>query len=475
MQDEVAFADLGLAVIDEQHRFGVHQRLALGDKGEGVDVLAMTATPIPRTLALAYFGDMEFSALREKPPGRLPIDTRAVNVERIDEVVAGLGRAIKTGARVYWVCPLVEGSEDCDLAAAQDRAEDLRKFFGAQVGLVHGQMKGRDKDAAMEAFAAGDTKVLVATTVIEVGVNVPEATIMVIEHAERFGLSQLHQLRGRVGRGAAKSSCILLYAGPLGETAAARLEILRETEDGFRIAEEDLRLRGEGEVLGVRQSGAPGFKIARLDLHADLFRFARDDAEARWRTIPTFQRERAKGAAAALHVRARSGPAAAARRLDGLWSEHALTHGEGMPICGQPVSTLDTESAKCRRLRPSAQLPYSKCAWAVIKETNMAFRPLHDRVVLQRLEGEEKTKGGIIIPDTAKEKPQEGEVVAVGPGARDEAGKLVPLDVKAGDRVLFGKWSGTEVKIDGEDLLIMKESDILGVVALSADPPFRRT
>ena len=279
VQDEVAFADLGIAVIDEQHRFGVHQRLTLADKGDGVDVLAMTATPIPRTLALAYFGDMEFSALREKPPGRLPIDTRAVNVERIDEVVAGLGRAIKTGARVYWVCPLVEGSEDSDLAAAQDRAEDLRKFFGAQVGLVHGQMKGRDKDAAMEAFAAGDTKILVATTVIEVGVNVPEATIMVIEHAERFGLSQLHQLRGRVGRGAAKSSCILLYAGPLGETARARLEILRQTEDGFRIAEEDLRLRGEGEVLGARQSGAPGFKIARLDLHADLLRAARDEAE----------------------------------------------------------------------------------------------------------------------------------------------------------------------------------------------------
>ena len=219
VQDEIAFADLGLAVIDEQHRFGVHQRLTLADKGEGVDVLAMTATPIPRTLALAYFGDMELSSLREKPPGRLPIDTRAVNVERIDEVVAGLGRAIKTGARVYWVCPLVEGSEEVDLAAAQDRAEDLRKFFGAQVGLVHGQMKGRDKDAAMEAFAAGETKILVATTVIEVGVNVPEATIMVIEHAERFGLSQLHQLRGRVGRGAEKSSCILLYAGPLGETA----------------------------------------------------------------------------------------------------------------------------------------------------------------------------------------------------------------------------------------------------------------
>jgi ATP-dependent DNA helicase RecG len=294
VQEDVAFARLGLAVIDEQHRFGVHQRLALGEKGEAVDVLAMTATPIPRTLALAYFGDMELSSLREKPPGRQPIDTRAISVERIDEVVAGLARAIKTGARVYWVCPLVEGSEDSDLAAAQDRAEDLRKFFGAQVGLVHGQMKGRDKDAAMEDFSRGVTKVLVATTVIEVGVNVPEATIMVIEHAERFGLAQLHQLRGRVGRGSAKSSCVLLYAGPLGETARARLEILRETEDGFRIAEEDLRLRGEGEVLGARQSGAPGFKIARLDLHPDLLRAARDDAEKILAADPDLTGERGR-------------------------------------------------------------------------------------------------------------------------------------------------------------------------------------
>ncbi|MDI9847681.1 ATP-dependent DNA helicase RecG [Rhodoblastus sp. 17X3] len=294
VQEDVAFARLGLAAIDEQHRFGVHQRLALGEKGEAVDVLAMTATPIPRTLALAYFGDMELSSLREKPPGRQPIDTRAISVERIDEVVAGLARAIKTGARVYWVCPLVEGSEDSDLAAAQDRAEDLRKFFGAQVGLVHGQMKGRDKDAAMEDFSRGVTKVLVATTVIEVGVNVPEATIIVIEHAERFGLAQLHQLRGRVGRGSEKSSCVLLYAGPLGETARARLEILRETEDGFRIAEEDLRLRGEGEVLGARQSGAPGFKIARLDLHPDLLRAARDDAEKLLAADPDLTGERGR-------------------------------------------------------------------------------------------------------------------------------------------------------------------------------------
>ena len=302
VQDDVAFARLGLAVIDEQHRFGVHQRLALGEKGEAVDVLAMTATPIPRTLALAFFGDMDLSALREKPPGRQSIDTRAVNVERIDEVVAGLGRAIKAGARVYWVCPLVEGSEESDLAAARDRAEDLRKFFGAQVGVVHGQMKGRDKDAAMEDFSRGATKILVATTVIEVGVNVPEATVMVIEHAERFGLAQLHQLRGRVGRGEQKSSCILLYAGPLNETAKARLEILRETEDGFRIAEEDLRLRGEGEVLGARQSGAPGFRIARLDLHADLLRAAREEAETILESDPELLGERGKNLRLLLYI-----------------------------------------------------------------------------------------------------------------------------------------------------------------------------
>jgi ATP-dependent DNA helicase RecG len=292
VQEDFTFRDLGVAVIDEQHRFGVHQRLALGAKGATTDVLAMTATPIPRTLALAYFGDMDLSNLREKPPGRQKIDTRAISVERIDEVVAGLGRAIKAGARVYWVCPLVEGSEDTDLAAAQDRAEDLHKFFGAKVGLVHGQMKGRDKDAAMAAFSAGETSLLVATTVIEVGVNVPEATIMVIEHAERFGLAQLHQLRGRVGRGDKKSACILLYAGQLGETSRARLEIMRETEDGFRIAEEDLRLRGEGEILGARQSGAPGFKIARLDIHADLLRAARDEAERILAADPELSGER---------------------------------------------------------------------------------------------------------------------------------------------------------------------------------------
>ena len=279
-QESVAFHDLGLAVVDEQHRFGVHQRLALTAKGDAVDLLVMTATPIPRTLVLAYFGDMDVSALTEKPPGRQPIDTRALPIERLDEVVAGVGRAIADGARAYWICPLVEESETLDLAAAEARYEDLRRVFGDAVGLVHGRMKGPEKDAAMERFQRGETKVLIATTVVEVGVDVAEATIMVVEHAERFGLAQLHQLRGRVGRGAVRSSCLLLYKGPLGEAARARLEILRQTEDGFRIAEEDLRLRGEGEVLGVRQAGAPGFRLAKLEIHGKLLALARRQAEA---------------------------------------------------------------------------------------------------------------------------------------------------------------------------------------------------
>jgi ATP-dependent DNA helicase RecG len=279
-QESVAFADLGLAVVDEQHRFGVHQRLALASKGEAVDLLVMTATPIPRTLVLTYFGDMDVSALTEKPPGRTPIATRALPLERLADVVAAIGRAIASGARAYWVCPLVEESEELDVAAAQERAEALRAIFGTAVDVIHGRMKGADKDTAMERFQRGETKVLVATTVIEVGVDVAEATIMVIEHAERFGLAQLHQLRGRVGRGAGRSSCLLLYKAPLGEVARARVEILRETEDGFRIAEEDLRLRGEGEVLGSRQAGAPGFRIARLELHGQLLSLARDEAQA---------------------------------------------------------------------------------------------------------------------------------------------------------------------------------------------------
>jgi len=278
-QEEVAFHDLALAVVDEQHRFGVHQRLALARKGEAVDILVMTATPIPRTLVLTYFGDMDISELREKPAGRQPIDTRTLALGRLDEVVDAIGRALGEGRRAYWVCPLVEESENVDLAAATDRFEELERRFGDAVDLVHGKMKGADKDRAMARFAIGETQLLVATTVIEVGVDVPEATVMVIEHAERFGLAQLHQLRGRIGRGAGRSTCLLLYRAPLGETAKARLAIMRESQDGFRIAEEDLRLRGEGDVLGTRQSGLPGFKVARVDVHGKLIEAARDDAK----------------------------------------------------------------------------------------------------------------------------------------------------------------------------------------------------
>ena len=291
-QEEVEFRDLALAVVDEQHRFGVHQRLALARKGEAVDVLVLTATPIPRTLVLTYFGDMDVSQLREKPAGRQPIDTRAVSLSRINDVVQAVGRALERGERVYWVCPLVAESEVSDLAAAEQRFAELRQHFGDATDLVHGKMKGAAKDAAMARFASGESRLLVATTVIEVGVDVPEATVMVIEHAERFGLAQIHQLRGRVGRGREKSTCLLLYRAPLGETAKARIEILRETEDGFRIAEEDLRLRGEGDVLGVRQSGMPGFKVARIETHGPLLEPARKDAQLVLSRDPALTSER---------------------------------------------------------------------------------------------------------------------------------------------------------------------------------------
>jgi ATP-dependent DNA helicase RecG len=294
-QESVTFADLGLAVVDEQHRFGVRQRLSLASKGEAADLLVMTATPIPRSLVLAYFGDMDVSALREKPPGRQPIDTRAMPIERLQEVAAGLARALANGARAYWICPLVEESETLDVAAAEDRAAHLRALFGDVVGIVHGRMNGPDKDAAMARFQKGETKILVATTVVEVGVDVPEATIMIVEHAERFGLAQLHQLRGRVGRGAGRSSCLLLYKGPLGEAARARLETLRETDDGFRIAEEDLRLRGEGDVLGARQAGAPGFRFARLEVHGVLLARAREEAAAALRRSEQLTGEENRG------------------------------------------------------------------------------------------------------------------------------------------------------------------------------------
>ena len=277
-QQEVAFRDLGLAVIDEQHRFGVHQRLTLTGKGRAVDVLVMTATPIPRTLMLTAYGDMDVSRLTEKPPGRRPVDTRALPLERLAEVEDAVARALAGGAKVYWVCPLVAESEASDLAAAEARHAGLEGRFGGRVGLVHGRMKGPEKDAVMLAFAEGSVDLLVATTVIEVGMDVPGASVMVIEHAERFGLAQLHQLRGRIGRGAERSTCLLLYQSPLGEAAQARIRILRETDDGFRIAEEDLRLRGAGELLGTRQSGFPVFRLADLSVHGELLAVARDDA-----------------------------------------------------------------------------------------------------------------------------------------------------------------------------------------------------
>ena len=277
-QDDVAFRDLAMAVIDEQHRFGVHQRLTLASKGSGVDMLVMTATPIPRTLMLTAYGDMDVSRLLEKPAGRKPVDTRVLPLERLGDVVGAVGRALESGAKVYWVCPLVEESETLDVAAAEDRHRHLASLFGERVILVHGRMKGAEKDAAMARFAEGPPAVLVATTVIEVGVDVPAASVMVVEHAERFGLAQLHQLRGRIGRGEAASTCLLVYAPPLGETARARLNIMRETDDGFRIAEEDLRLRGAGELLGTRQSGLPEFRMADIAAHGELLAAARDDA-----------------------------------------------------------------------------------------------------------------------------------------------------------------------------------------------------
>ena len=279
IQDDVVFKSLALAIVDEQHRFGVRERLALTSKGDAVDVLVLSATPIPLTLVLTYFGDMDISELREKPAGRQPIDTRAVPSSRLKEVIDGVGRAVKAGKLVYWICPLVEESEAIEhLTDATTRFESLQKRFGDQVGLVHGQMKGAEKDRVMAQFAAAEIRVLVATTVVEVGVDVPAASIMVIENAERFGLAQLHQLRGRIGRGSEASTCLLLYREPLGEMSAARLRVIRETADGFRIAEEDLRLRGEGEVLGTRQSGLPGYRIARPDVHAQLIAQARDEA-----------------------------------------------------------------------------------------------------------------------------------------------------------------------------------------------------
>ncbi|OSQ52137.1 ATP-dependent DNA helicase RecG [Marivita geojedonensis] len=302
-QKDVEFADLRLAIIDEQHRFGVRQRLELGRKGMAVDVLVMTATPIPRSLALAQYGDMDVSILDEKPPGRTPVKTALLSNERMDEVIEHLRKAVAEGRQAYWVCPLVDESEVSDLTAAEERFKRLRAMLGeGVVGLVHGQMPPAEKDAAMARFVSGQTGVLVATTVIEVGVNVPNASIMVIERAEIFGLAQLHQLRGRVGRGAAASTCLLLYQPPLSETGMKRLTTLRETEDGFRISEVDLEMRGAGDVLGTAQSGLPRFRIADLERQASLMAMAQDDARKLLLDDPSLTSERGKAARALLYL-----------------------------------------------------------------------------------------------------------------------------------------------------------------------------
>lgn len=277
-QSGVEFRNLGLTVVDEQHRFGVHQRLALSDKGKHTDLLVMTATPIPRTLVLTHFGDMAVSILREKPRGRQPIDTAVLSIGEYDRIVARLQARLSEGAQAFWVCPLVEESEHLEVVAAEERFAELQKVFGDQVALVHGRMSAAAKQEVMQRFAANELKLLVATTVIEVGVDVPNASIMIIEHAERFGLAQLHQLRGRVGRGSTRSACLLLYKDPLSETAKARLETIKSTEDGFEIAERDLELRGQGDVLGTRQSGMPGYRLAVPDVHRHLLEFAHEEA-----------------------------------------------------------------------------------------------------------------------------------------------------------------------------------------------------
>jgi ATP-dependent DNA helicase RecG len=302
IQDDVVFKALALAVVDEQHRFGVRERLALTAKGEAVDVLVLSATPIPRTLVLTYFGDMDVSELREKPAGRQPIDTRAVPDSRLSEVMDAVGRALAAGKLVYWICPLVEQSEAVNLTDVEQRFQSLKARFDDKVGLVHGKMRGTEKDRVMAQFATGEVGVLVATTVVEVGVDVAAASIMVIENAERFGLAQLHQLRGRIGRGSEASTCLLLYREPLNDMSKARLKVIRETTDGFRIAEEDLKLRGEGDVLGVRQSGLPGYRIARSDVHAQLITQARDEALRIMKDNPKLQGARGEALRCLLYL-----------------------------------------------------------------------------------------------------------------------------------------------------------------------------
>lgn len=301
-QSGIEFNNLGLTVVDEQHRFGVHQRLALSEKGRHTDLLVMTATPIPRTLVLTHFGDMAVSVLKEKPRGRQPIDTAVLSIGDYDRVIARLQAKLHEGAQAYWVCPLVEESETLEVVSAEDRFAELQKIFGLEVALVHGRMSAAAKQDVMARFKANEIKLLVATTVIEVGVDVPNATIMIIEHAERFGLAQLHQLRGRVGRGSQRSACLLLYKDPLSETARARLDTIKSTEDGFEIAERDLELRGQGDILGTRQSGMPGYRLAVPDVHRHLLEFAHDDAKALMQRNPALTGDEGEAARTLLYL-----------------------------------------------------------------------------------------------------------------------------------------------------------------------------
>ncbi|WP_455479992.1 ATP-dependent DNA helicase RecG [Bartonella sp. B23] len=302
IQQSVTYNNLALAVIDEQHRFGVHQRLALTAKGHKPDMLVMTATPIPRTLVLTTFGDMDVSQITEKPIGRQPIATATIPLTRINELIERIASALKKGEKLYWICPLVEESTTLELTSIENRFAVLHQRFGSRVGMVHGKMSTEEKEAAMASFKCGDICILVATTVIEVGIDIPDASIIVIEHAEHFGLSQLHQLRGRVGRGEKKSSCILLYKDPLTKMAAERLNIMRNTEDGFKIAEEDWRLRGEGELLGTRQSGMPEFHMANLAVHGDLLSIARRDARSFLQRDPNLSSEQGQALRSLLYL-----------------------------------------------------------------------------------------------------------------------------------------------------------------------------
>lgn len=302
VQEGVSFADLGLAVIDEQHRFGVEQRLRLGEKGTACDVLVMTATPIPRSLLLTQWGEMAISRIADKPAGRQPVRTTLHSLANLPDLVAAVARALEGGARVYWVCPMVAESEAFDLAAAEERFAELSARFGEIVGLAHGRQDSDTRAAALADFAAGRTRLLVATTVIEVGVDVPEASVMVIEHAERFGLAPLHQLRGRVGRGAEASYCLLLHAAELGETARRRLALLRDTEDGFRIADEDFRIRGGGDVLGTRQAGLPGWRLADPAQDEGLLHMASRDAEVLVDRDPRLESPRGEAVRVLLHL-----------------------------------------------------------------------------------------------------------------------------------------------------------------------------